>query len=1155
MDEHVYEQLLRAVDVSHAPDSAQADRAAAYAFCESFQSRPDCVSYAFYLLQSGGHGAHHRHFALHVVETWLRVHWKSVPFEDTVMYRSTLLDIAGRHVAADEPSFLKEKLVKVLADIAKRQFPQRWPDLLEQLLQLWCVGPVQAEIVMLLFRSIAEDCVSSSFNSTIPPTRRKDILQGLNACFPTLFPLVYQQLEVQYSALQDPAGDHKPANAVLLAALQMVKEFLDWMPVATPAAPDTNFIAAASLLVQTPSLIPPLRTAAAECLEVYFSRSFGKDNLALLVATTTTCWASLGTIGVGDVDDADDFSVHLHVNRVLVSWGTHQLELLAGEFPASQEVLAPFVALLLRFFQHPSLTITEAQVIVWLNLLKQPKLVNALLLPQVVPALWTTALDKYFKLHSPDRDDAPAVSALEFEDHDAYAAFFSNFRGRLYGVLRLLIGLQPAVGIQHLHDRLQYVLSTQARGSDALDARGHCTDLSTAHVYHEGMVALIDCLMKSVPDHALADGGILATLGASVDLLLAYDTPDPWLLFRHCLALSLFAKYYVRVPGLYPRVFERLFGLIVFLQPGETLLGTMDATTMNVRRRALASLISICHASPAHVLPFLPILCNQVVGLFPVVLDSESVLMYEMLVLVSNSLPTAAERSSFVAQITAEPLATWTSPAMSAVVASPAALVQAVAANDNALVLGIVKVLTTLYGVAKRIVLSEDGPHPYTAVWPALLPNLLALLRTLHALPAEKAALFPAVSDAMGLVCMSQEEVAQALLGKETVPVLEPGLLRNARWAKNVRDICYHLLGCALSLPSFYALLDVCALAGMLDQAVVAHLDGLEHRHWKSLLSSVWLPFVKGCPESHLAPLLHPIVLRVLSHLSARLAPAFGGDSSATPAAHLPVVRGLDIQATTLETVHNAVVLEVTRHAVDFCEALVDAKTVVDADSDHPKHVVQEKDRVLRDFVLASPPLTHGLVGLLLGAMTFTDTLSARRSAVLLDRLVTLLYLRPEFGILLGKEVFTAALAALLQHFYDVDDGLKWELVNLLRNVYCRTTLGLLPVDECKGIDPVNQPRKPDDQVNPWPRHILLGLHGVETSHVVELEAALRQHPSLKAQKNLVKEFVETPFLAYRDAPHTFKTIDDLPESLVLLNKASKEPHNDDVNTGLLFTR
>ncbi|KAG9405483.1 hypothetical protein AC1031_003375 [Aphanomyces cochlioides] len=1131
MDRNVYEQVLCAVDVCHSSTSSQNERHAAYAYCEEFQKRHDCIQYAFYLLQDSTRSSQHRHFALHVIETWIRQHWKACSPDEAVNYRVTLLTIMASHLQQDEPTFLKEKLVKVVADIAKRSFPQRWPDMLQHLTQVWSISSLHAELVMLIFRSIAEDCVSSSFNSTIPPARRKDILQGLNALFPTLFPYVYRELEQQYVRLQQ---QDTRAASVILAGLQMLKEFLDWMPVTTAASPETNFIAVASLLVQSATAPLSLRIAAAECLEEFFSRSFAKENLMLLKDTSIVCWSSLSTISVaGPVNDADTLLLHQHINRILVSWGTHQVDLLVPELPSTLPVFQPYFSLLQALFAHSSLHITEAQVIVWLNLLKVTPLQ-----PYIdYPALWQSCLDKYFKLTSPDRDDAPATVLLEFDDQDAYNAFYGNFRGRLYGILRLLVQKQPPVALQHLYDRLHYVLTQQSAGTDNLDDLGHCTDVTTAHLFHEGMASLTDCLVKSLPDSVYDNAQLLQKLGQSVELLLAYTTLDPWLLFRHCLALASFSKYYMRVPATYPRVFDRLFGLIVFCEPGESIMTSMRPTSTNVRRRALASLISICHAGPVHVLPYLPILCVQVVNLFPQVLDSESVLMYEMLVVVSNSMPTLEERVAFIQELTARPLTEWTSGEMTQVVSSPDNLVKAL--DQGTVLFAILKTLTTLYGIAKRIEIKDDEnqqptKHPFASSWPLLLPNLTALLATLQALsnPAMRQAVLE--SNARGLLCMSHEEINQALLGKEVVEVTAPAVMKAARWAKNVRDICFHLLGCALSHANVYTSLDV---AGLLNASVLANLSWLEHRHWKSFLSSVWLPFVKSCPPTLYSSLLEPTVRLILTHLHERIVV-----SNSAPL-YQPHFDGVDIQATTVDTICHALFLEVVRHTVDFIEALVDAKTVVDMESDHPKHIVVESDRLLRDFVLSSDVLTGLVVRLLVAILGWTDTLSARRATTLLDRLVSILFTQRQHFELFGKDVFAAALGTLLQHFHDVDDGLKWEVINLLRNIYCRLTLGLLPVDECKGIDPLNQPLKSDHELCLVPRSILAGLHGVEPAQVVEFEANLRAHPSAKTQKNYLKEFVETPFLAYVQAPHTFKAIEDLPESLVIRQPGGNKPN------------
>jgi exportin-5 len=669
MDQQLYEQLLRAVDICHSNTSVQSERDAAYTFCEQFQQRMDCVSYAFFLLQNSSYPTHYRHFALNVVESWIRTHWKLCSPDDAVMYRNTLLTIIASHLNANgEPLYLKEKLVKVVADIAKRQFPQRWPEMHEHLLHLCSMGTAQTELVMLIFRSVAEDCVNASFNSSIPPSRRKDILQGLNACFPQLFPHVYSQLELQYrTLLQNPK--HQQATSVVIAGLQMMKEFLDWMPVSMSAAPDTNFIAVASLLVEAPQLHTQLRIAAAECLEVYFSRSFGKEHLALLLATTETCFTHVGRLPLfhghmHDIPDADTLRFHTHVNCVLVSFTTHQLELLMSEWTSSAAVVAAILPLCSTMFDHPSLYITEALIIVWLHVLKhsqsskmKPTLLQDLVLPYL-PALWTTSIAKYFKLHfSPEYRNSNRMASnvhlivdFEFDDQDAYAAFFGNFRGRLYGLLRMLVTMQPHVALTHLQERLCLVLSQYASGTDHLTPQGTCTEWSTAHLYHEGVMAFMDCVMKSLPDAAMAQPENISICRSIVNVLLQYTTQDPWLLFRHCLALSYMSKvYYMRCcrnrgrmednattkkngdngddeddkdgddehakadgHAYYPRIFERLFGLIVYTQAGESVDGMMDVTTTNVRRRALASMISICHVSTKHVLPYLPLLCNQV---------------------------------------------------------------------------------------------------------------------------------------------------------------------------------------------------------------------------------------------------------------------------------------------------------------------------------------------------------------------------------------------------------------------------------------------------------------------------------------------------------------------------------------------------------------
>ncbi|KAI9916043.1 hypothetical protein PsorP6_007191 [Peronosclerospora sorghi] len=135
--------------------------------------------------------------ALHVLEHHVLTQWNALSCEAQQTMQREVLDLLLRALqAADEPVFVSEKKVALLAQLAKRQFPQRYTELLPDLLHVWQSGSSDhVELVLLILRLVAEDCVRSSFNTSIPPTRPKEIVQGLNVCLPQLVPVAYHELD------------------------------------------------------------------------------------------------------------------------------------------------------------------------------------------------------------------------------------------------------------------------------------------------------------------------------------------------------------------------------------------------------------------------------------------------------------------------------------------------------------------------------------------------------------------------------------------------------------------------------------------------------------------------------------------------------------------------------------------------------------------------------------------------------------------------------------------------------------------------------------------------------------------------------------------------------------------------------------------------
>ncbi|KAG7395215.1 hypothetical protein PHYBOEH_004122 [Phytophthora boehmeriae] len=270
-------------------------------------------------------------------------------------------------------------------------------------------------------------------------------------------------------------------------------------------------------------------------------------------------------------------------------------------------------------------------------------------------------------------------------------------------------------------------------------------------------------------------------------------------------------------------------------------------------------------------------------------------------------------------------------------------------------------------------------------------------------------------------------------------------------------------------------------------------------------------------------------------------------------------------------------VMELTRQVIDFIEYAIDPKTVVGSDTDNPKHVTSPEDAYLRDYILLqSPTLPFAIGAIVVKVICWKDTLSCRKAVLLGDKLVNALNADAKFHSLLGRDIFSAALQGILrEHVGHVkEDGLKWEIINLARNIYCRLTLGLTPVEECKGIDPCNQPPRPASLLCTAPREILLSLPDVTPPQVDALDTLLREKHSMKTQKNAFKELLELPILVIRREEAlasgstspvssilggTSKKIFDLPEKLVIPGKEFEaqvkwhQVHNSNLDTQSLF--
>ena len=170
LDERLYLQVLAALQAVHAPGTSNAVRKQASTALEQFKAREDCVYYALHLVTNKDDPRHNdavRHFGLHVLHNLIRARWKApattagagggaegagagpgpLPEPAKAELRRTVLQLLrGGTRGIGEKRFIKEKAVALVVEVAKRDWPPRWPSLLGDL-----VGHVPVMILQRTF--------------------------------------------------------------------------------------------------------------------------------------------------------------------------------------------------------------------------------------------------------------------------------------------------------------------------------------------------------------------------------------------------------------------------------------------------------------------------------------------------------------------------------------------------------------------------------------------------------------------------------------------------------------------------------------------------------------------------------------------------------------------------------------------------------------------------------------------------------------------------------------------------------------------------------------------------------------------------------------------------------------------------------------------
>lgn len=472
-----------------------------------------------------------------------------------------------------------------------------WVNMDEMLVSMWESNPTTRELSLGIFRTLFEDLyiledpvadkrASALSAQCIEVTTAEPILDVMYEQTKSLRRLRCGKegwLNRWSSALQeciDRSFNDPEVSKFTVKLLQTVRTCLYRIfPLAIRQA---NLLQRLSIALSSGNI--EVKTVAADCLHVLFTRTFNNDSDFQAVIGAVFLPEGMQTLSqvynsiTVDIDNFDDKAYILSKKMVemIVGLGEY-LNLSKNRLPAEAD-LAQYLSLVLDTTRHPSLVISGMSLQFWCSVLRVEKLNGKDEIEKLLPQLLELAAERCIKFEDVSEDHiSRQFLSIDFDTTPDTHVFLGNYRRFMEDIVRLIVCRLPADSMAWLENRMDMFFSSdlgrQSLSSHKLEYSGN-----PAYFLAYSQFILVEAALRGVsrwkiwynePDK----NTVLQTLSVIIERwcerLIAMTLHDPLLLRKHVQTLVQFAPLLREVTQLMFRVLEKVLTACTFEYPND----------------------------------------------------------------------------------------------------------------------------------------------------------------------------------------------------------------------------------------------------------------------------------------------------------------------------------------------------------------------------------------------------------------------------------------------------------------------------------------------------------------------------------------------------------------------------------------------------------
>lgn len=496
----VLAKINSALELIYNPHTSNQTRQEAQKYLEIVKDTTQGPSVGFALASNPANPPVVRHFGLSVLEHAIKHKWAYFSPDQASWIRNWVLELA-QSVSRNDAPFLRNKVVLLWTELAKRCWGSEWMDMDEQLMQLWQRpgDNVHKELVLYVLETLSEEVFSGddavvALRESVLSKACVDIFTPsavLNECFPNRvttpavragddgwLPRISELLQ---SCLGAGVQNNDEARTCAVRALAVFTSMLPW---AIPKA----IVASQCVLCLCESLAAPnvaVQKAALEALHALYSRSHFTDDefVDIVVPMYDSKYVDLYTrlfewakVDADDIDD-DKYQFSKKFSEMLSCLGSY-LDRRFSSLPPGVDV-QKFVEFLLQVVQSESLVVSIPVLVTWTRLLNHRSIGPLIADTPLIGPLLEVCSSRLIRYESLPEDTQDSSYLFLLEDTDTIPerhAFLGNYRRYSSQVIETIVQLKLVDAFRHIlsqGDNLLHHLYDNGQAMDAANYNKH----------------------------------------------------------------------------------------------------------------------------------------------------------------------------------------------------------------------------------------------------------------------------------------------------------------------------------------------------------------------------------------------------------------------------------------------------------------------------------------------------------------------------------------------------------------------------------------------------------------------------------------------------------------------------------------------------------